>query len=97
MAAKSKTQGRDPELQHEEGVAMAIDATRAVNTETHMSLLKAIKVYPKAVGWSVLLSTAVVMEGFDLSLINSFFAYTSFRQQYGEIQPDGTYQITAAW
>lgn len=31
-----------------------------------MGLLQAIKTYPNAVGWSVLASTALVMEGYDI-------------------------------
>jgi hypothetical protein len=29
-----------------------------------MSLWQGIKLYPKAIGWSVILSTAIIMEGY---------------------------------
>ncbi|KZT61596.1 putative maltose permease [Calocera cornea HHB12733] len=62
-----------------------------------MSLGQALRLYPKAVGWSVLLSTAVVMEGYDTNLLGSFYAYPQFAQKYGVQLPDGTYQVTAPW
>lgn len=45
----------------------------------------------------MLLSLALIMEGYDISLISAFFAYTPFQKRYGVEQPDGTYQITAPW
>ncbi|KAK9318700.1 hypothetical protein V1517DRAFT_342455, partial [Lipomyces orientalis] len=43
-----------------------------------MTPLQALKLYPKAVGWSVLLSLAIVMEGYDIVLLNSFYAFPAF-------------------
>jgi SP family general alpha glucoside:H+ symporter-like MFS transporter len=40
------------------------DARIATRNEHEMSLLEGIKLYPKAIGWSVLLSTAIIMEGY---------------------------------
>jgi SP family general alpha glucoside:H+ symporter-like MFS transporter len=39
------------------------DAQVATTKEHSMSLWKGVKLYPKAIGWSILLSTAIVMEG----------------------------------
>jgi SP family general alpha glucoside:H+ symporter-like MFS transporter len=50
------------------------EASGAANKEKEMTLKQAIKLYPKAVGWSMLLSTAIVMEGYDVILISSFYA-----------------------
>ncbi|KRZ98237.1 uncharacterized protein AC631_06003, partial [Debaryomyces fabryi] len=33
--------------------------------EKEMSLLEGMKTYPKAAAWSIILSTALVMEGYD--------------------------------
>lgn len=44
-----------------------------------------------------MLSTAVVMEGFDIVLIQSLLAVDSFKQAFGSQLPDGIYQLTAAW
>ena len=37
--------------------------------EKNMGILEALKLYPKAAGWSILLSTAIVMEGYDTILL----------------------------
>lgn len=39
------------------------DAKLATDKEKNMTLLQGIKLYPKAVAWSVLISTCIVMEG----------------------------------
>ena len=51
------------------------DAQKATQSEQKMSVWEAIKTYPKACGWSVLASTALVMEGYDLVVIGSFFGF----------------------
>jgi MFS transporter, SP family, general alpha glucoside:H+ symporter len=48
-----------------------------------MSLWKGIKTYPQAAAWSILLSSTVIMEGYDASLVGSLFAYPAFAQKYG--------------
>jgi hypothetical protein len=40
------------------------EAKEATAQEHQMSLWQGIKLYPKAIGWSVLLSTAIIMEGY---------------------------------
>lgn len=62
-----------------------------------MTLREAIRLYPKAIGWSIFLSSAIAMEAFDIVLIASFFAYPAFKTKFGVLQPNGTYLITAAW
>ncbi|KAL6245551.1 hypothetical protein RBB50_007550 [Rhinocladiella similis] len=72
-------------------------AQEATEHEHKMGIWKAIKTYPKAVGWSVLASTALVMEGYDLVVIGSFYGFPEFQKKYGEKQPDGTYVVSAPW
>ncbi|OQO06076.1 hypothetical protein B0A48_08664 [Cryoendolithus antarcticus] len=57
------------------------DAAIATDKEHQLTLGEALKAYPKAIAWSVLLSTAVVMEGYDTILIAA----------------DDTLTITAPW
>ncbi|CAG8961519.1 hypothetical protein HYFRA_00013870 [Hymenoscyphus fraxineus] len=76
---------------------MVRDAKRASDEEQKMTLLQGIRLYPKAVGWSVLISTCIVMEGYDVSLLGSFYAFPQFNRKYGELSRDGTYQIPAPW
>lgn len=73
------------------------DAQVATAKEHSMSLWEGVKLYPKAIGWSVLLSTAIVMEGYDVVLMGSFYALEPFNKRYGTLQSDGTYQLTASW
>lgn len=46
------------------------DANRATESEQNMTLLQGIKLYPKAVMWSMFLSTAIIMEGFDKGMFS---------------------------
>jgi len=36
-----------------------------------MSLLEAFRIYPKAIMWSVILSSSLIMEGFDTAVVGS--------------------------
>ncbi|KAI5269824.1 putative sphingosine-1-phosphate lyase [Aureobasidium subglaciale] len=77
---------------------LVLDRARAALEEEHsMNLWTAVKTYPKAIGWSVLASTCIVMEGYDLVVIFSFFAFPAFSKKYGHLTEDGSYQVTAAW
>ncbi|KND87113.1 Maltose permease MAL31 [Tolypocladium ophioglossoides CBS 100239] len=73
------------------------DAKVATAKEHSMSLWQGLKLYPRAIGWSVIFSTAIVMEGYDVVLMGSFFAFPEFNKKFGTLQPDGTYQLSAAW
>ena len=72
-------------------------SSRANQEEQNRSLKENLKLYPAAVGWSILLSTAVIMEGFDILLITNLLAVDAFKQDFGEQLADGTYQITSSW
>ena len=71
------------------------NAKAATDKERSMSLLQGIKTYPKAVGWSILISTCIVMEGYDVSLISNFYAFDPFNRKYGVQGDDGTYEVPA--
>lgn len=72
-------------------------ARSAADKESNMTLLQGIRTYPKAIFWSMLISTCIVMEGYDVCLINNFYAFDQFNRKYGVQLADGTYQVTAAW
>ena len=74
---------------------MVEDAKAATDKEQSMTLLQGIRTYPKAVAWSVLISTCIAMEGYDISLVNNFYAFPMFNRKYGELMPDGSYQVPA--
>ncbi|KAJ5924065.1 hypothetical protein N7466_008252 [Penicillium verhagenii] len=73
------------------------NAQAATDKERNMTLLQGIKLYPKAVAWSVLISTCIVMEGYDISLVNNFYAFPQFNEKYGQLQADGSYEVSASW
>jgi SP family general alpha glucoside:H+ symporter-like MFS transporter len=54
-------------------------AKAATEKEQKMTLLQGIRLYPKAIAWSVLVSFCIVMEGYDVCLINNFCQQSSPR------------------
>jgi SP family general alpha glucoside:H+ symporter-like MFS transporter len=84
----------NPEFAH-----LSHEAKGAAHTEKHMTFAQAIKLYPKACGWSILLSTAIVMEGYDTALLGNFYAFPPFQERYGELVPGSdppSYQVSAS-
>ncbi|KAH8660555.1 hypothetical protein BX600DRAFT_438768 [Xylariales sp. PMI_506] len=73
------------------------EAQFSTEFERKMSLREAIRMYPKAVAFSMILSLSLIMEGYDTSLLGSYFAYPEFQKKFGIPLPDGTYQLTAEW
>ena len=73
------------------------NAKSATQKEHKMTLLQGIRLYPKAVAWSMLISTCICMEGYDVCLLSNFYSFPQFNQKYGSQLPDGTYQVPAAW
>ncbi len=80
----------------EDAAQLVHDAKVATEKEHDMSLWQGLKLYPKAIAWSLLFSSAIIMEGYDVVLMGSFYAYPSFQEKYGSLQPDGTYQLSGA-
>lgn len=68
------------------------NARSATEKEHKMTLWQGIKLYPKAVAWSVLISTCICMEGYDICLLSSFCEYIrdvdSSRGRWGLIMLD---------
>jgi SP family general alpha glucoside:H+ symporter-like MFS transporter len=87
-----------PDLQKLSAAARAATAA-----EQKMTFFGACRLYPKAIAWSILLSSTIIMEGYDTTLIYSFFTFPQFRKAYGEpVNPGAagaqqTYQISPAW
>lgn len=75
----------------------ADDANEANEEEKKMTLWKALKMYPKAAGWSVLVSTTLVMEGYDTALLNALFALPVFQEKFGSPSKNGGYEIPSRW
>jgi SP family general alpha glucoside:H+ symporter-like MFS transporter len=75
---------------------MVEEARIAAEQEAQMTLIEGIKKYPKAVMWSALLSTALVMEGFDMAFMGSLISLPQFDRKFGR-DVNGNFQLTAAW
>jgi SP family general alpha glucoside:H+ symporter-like MFS transporter len=72
-------------------------AQRASNFEHNLTNRDAFKLFPKAICFSFILSLAVIMEGYDTSLLGSFYAYPTFREKFGVKTPNNGYQVTSNW
>jgi len=74
------------------------EAHNATDAEHNITIRQALKTYNRAVFWSVLISTTVIMEGYDVTLLGSFMAYPAFKQRYGTYtDEEHGYQISASW
>ncbi|KAF5576109.1 major facilitator superfamily transporter [Fusarium pseudocircinatum] len=74
------------------------DAREATDLEHNLTVRDSFRLYPKAIGFSLLFSTAIIMEGYDLSLLGSFWGYDAFKQKFGnELDSDGNPIISADW
>lgn len=77
---------------------LAPDAKQAAAAEQSMTLWQAIKTYPKAIGWSVLLSSTLIMEGYDLALFGNLYGNPMFNQKYGSWhEASERYVVSAGW
>ncbi|KAK9428408.1 hypothetical protein V1505DRAFT_349292 [Lipomyces doorenjongii] len=72
-------------------------AKSAAEAEQHLPPLDAIKAYPMAIFWSLVVSMCVIMEGYDTNLVGNFWAYPSFVKKYGQYYPGVGYQVSAPW
>lgn len=73
------------------------NAKSASHKEHSMTLWQGLKLYPKACAWSLLISSCIIMEGYDVSLLGNFYAFSAFNEKYGTPLPDGSYQVSAPW
>ena len=73
------------------------NARLATEAEHDLTLWQAVKIYRKAIAWSILVSMATVMESYDIQIIGSFYAYPTFQKKYGERLPSGKYSVPAPW
>ncbi|KAI6777662.1 uncharacterized protein J7T54_002735 [Emericellopsis cladophorae] len=63
-----------------------------------LTVMQALKKYKKAVFWAMLLSTSLIMEGYDVVIITSFYGQTQFQTRFGDVDAEtGDHYITAAW
>jgi SP family general alpha glucoside:H+ symporter-like MFS transporter len=91
------TETKEPNKAQTSRAELLADAEDAVNTDHGLTTFQAIKLYPKACAWSMVLSAALIMDGYDYHVIPALYALPSFEKKFGQLQPNGGYTITAAW
>jgi SP family general alpha glucoside:H+ symporter-like MFS transporter len=96
------------EISHEEDVGnthtavmdakATLQAREAAVAEHSMTLWTALRVHRQAVMWSIFVSTAIIMEGYDIVLIGSLFGQQAFKKRYGNYYENiQDYQISGPW
>lgn len=75
MATRSDT----PPKSGDADVALA----EAIRQEHDLTFWQAVKLYPKAVGWSAFVSIGVIMLAFDPQIIGNMFAMPQFQKDFG--------------
>lgn len=106
-----KTQA-SPEAEHIESTlstmqltsekVLARDAGESSEVEHNLTVYQAIKAYPTAICWCLIVSMCVIMEGYSQILVQSLYAYPQFQSRFGSLigyDASGSpiYQLTAAW
>lgn len=77
---------------------IAEEARLATMDEHSMTVMQAIKKYPKACLWSMVISLTIIMDGYDTALLGSLSAFPSFRERFGIYTgAKNGYQIPANW
>ncbi|KAG6357263.1 hypothetical protein INS49_015141 [Diaporthe citri] len=86
--------GLDSENTHD----LIRQAQEADAADRRLTIKEAIKKYKKACFWAMILSTSLVMEGYDLVIITSFYGQTQFQNRFGTYDATtDTKSITAQW
>ncbi|KAL1800765.1 hypothetical protein ACET3X_001107 [Alternaria dauci] len=101
MASMEKTTGNvaAERVTSAQGQHNAGDETSAaINNEHNMSVRQSLRFWWKAIVFSFVISLCVVMEGYDTSLMNKFFAFQPFRNKFGdEVDADGNRLVSSRW
>ena len=61
------------------GRNLSVAAHDVAMEEKDMTVRQAIRTYPMAIFWSLIISTCVIMEGYDTNLLGNFFAYRKWQ------------------
>ncbi|KAJ5935783.1 hypothetical protein N7466_005330 [Penicillium verhagenii] len=79
-------------------VGLAEDARNATIDEHNLTFVQAVKLYPKACMWTMVVSLVVILDGYDTALIGSLFGFPAFQKQFGhETKTPGAYQLEPKW
>jgi SP family general alpha glucoside:H+ symporter-like MFS transporter len=67
------------------------------DAEANLTLRQCIKRYSKAITWSILFSLTLIMEGYSTILVPNLYSLDPFLRQFGTLQRNGDYEISAEW
>lgn len=98
MASVEKTEAQVAENVTSHASNPADDTSAAISNEQNMTVRQALRFWSKAIVFSFIISLCVVMEGYDTSLMNKFFAFTPFRNRFGDqVDVDGNKLVSSRW
>jgi SP family general alpha glucoside:H+ symporter-like MFS transporter len=99
MASVEKTEGHVSErVTSTVGHNAVDDTSAAINNEHNMSVRQSLRFWWKSIVFSFVISLRVVMEGYNTSLMNKFFAFTPCRNKFGnEVDADGNMIVSSRW
>ncbi|KXJ84931.1 general substrate transporter [Microdochium bolleyi] len=81
-----------------DAAAYKAGAVEAENAEYNMGVLEAVREYPMAALWAFIMSFTIIMEAYDVFLINNFIALPAFASRFGEYDPaTNTTVIATSW
>ncbi|CAH0055210.1 unnamed protein product [Clonostachys solani] len=83
----------DPHVQE-----LIVQARQSAEADGRLTIWRALVKYKKAVFWAMFLSTSLIMEGYDVVIITSFYGQTQFINRFGVLDPvSGVKAITPEW
>jgi SP family general alpha glucoside:H+ symporter-like MFS transporter len=98
MEKKILTESLSHEIPFARDIEQVAKAQDANAFEHNLTFFEALKLYPTGVVWSIIMSTAVVMESYDTKLISTLFAQPAFLKAFGSrVEGHDKYQIPAPW
>lgn len=78
------------------GIVAQEELVDAIRVEHELSFVEAVRLYPKAIGWSAFVSIGVIMLAFDPQLVGNLYSIPQFQRDFG-YKYRGEYIIDAAW
>lgn len=67
------------------------------DAEASLTLQQCISRYSKAITWSILFSLTLILEGYSTILVPNLYSLDPFLRQFGTLQHNGEYEISAGW
>ncbi|ODV87557.1 hypothetical protein CANARDRAFT_6084 [[Candida] arabinofermentans NRRL YB-2248] len=103
LEAKTKTEHLEDaenndnlERKFEDEKYLVSQAREAAQLEHTLSVKENFRLYWKACLWSMLVSTTIIMEGYDIVLMQSLYAHPAFIDRYGTMYESGK-AISVKW